>query len=281
MNIDTINDYVLERYVLGELPGKRTKEIKKCLKTDAQLREKIEEIKKSNREILSEYPPDFVVPKILNRYNYNSRVVRDEKQEITRPIPIFFRRILYASPAFALALVVIILLFPLQKGDVDFPRGDGKDDILVKGMDDVDMSKSQLLIHRKCTDHIELLQDGTRGKAGDLLQLAYVAVKESYGVILSIDGNGNVTLHFPDKKNTPTSLEQDKKILLPNAIELDNAPEFERFFFLTSGLEINVEEILNKAKNLATNPDRAKRDNMDLPENINQHSILILKGDRI
>ena len=39
-----ISDLALERYVLGELPGKRAKKIKKWLKTDAQLREKIDKI---------------------------------------------------------------------------------------------------------------------------------------------------------------------------------------------------------------------------------------------
>jgi anti-sigma-K factor RskA len=274
--INIISDYTLERYVLGELPGKRARKIKKWLKTDAQLREKIEEIEKSNREILTQYPPDFVVPKIMSRHNINTR---DEIKEITRPKPVFFRRILYAAPAFAAALVIILILFPLRKRDVNLPaEHTGQDEILVKGMEEMDMSKTQLLVHRKRNDRIELLKNGARGKAGDLLQLAYIAAKQSHGVILSIDGNGNVTLHFPDKENNPTSLEQDKKILLPNAIELDNAPGFERFFFITSSVEINIGEILNKAGILANNPGRAKKENMDLPENVNQYSFIIIKG---
>jgi anti-sigma-K factor RskA len=277
--INIISDFVLERYVQGELPGKRVRKIKKWLKTDAQLREKIEEIEKSNREILTQYPPDFVVPMIMSRYNSKAR---DEIKEITRPKPVFFKRILYASPAFAAALVIILILFPLRKGDIDLSKDHTQqDEVLVKGMEEIDMSKPQLLVHRKHNDRIELLKNGARGKAGDLLQLAYIAAKQSHGVILSIDGNGNVTLHFPDKENNPTSLEQDKKILLPNAIELDNAPGFERFFFITSSLEINTGEILNKAGTLANNPDRGKKENLDLPENVNQYSIIIIKGDQI
>ena len=68
-----ISDLVLERYVLGELPGKRARKIKKSLKTDAQLREKIEEIEKSNREILTQFPPDFVAPKIMSRHSIKKR----------------------------------------------------------------------------------------------------------------------------------------------------------------------------------------------------------------
>jgi hypothetical protein len=215
----------------------------------------------------------------LSRYNSKTR---DEIGEITRPKPVFFKRILYASPAFAAALIIILVLFPLRKRDITSQTGHtGKDEVLVKGMEEIDMSKPQLLVHRKRNDRIELLKNGARGKAGDLLQLAYIAAKESHGVILSIDGNGNVTLHFPDNKNNPTSLEQDKKILLPNALELDNAPGFERFFFITSRVEINAAEIFKKAGTLANNPDRAKKDNMDLPKNINQYSIIIIKGDQI
>jgi anti-sigma-K factor RskA len=277
--INIINDFVLERYVLGELPGKRARKIKKWLKTDAQLREKVEEIKKSNQEILTQYPPGFVAPKIMSRHNNNTR---HEKEEITRPKPVLFKRILYASPAFAAALLIILVLFPLRKGDITSPTDHTQqDDILVKGMKEIDMSKPQLLVHRKRSDCIELLKNGARGKAGDLLQLAYIAAKQSHGVILSIDGNGNVTLHFPDKENDPTSLVQDKNILLPNAIELDNAPGFERFFFITSSVEINTAEILKKARTLAVNPDRAKKENMDLPGNVNQYSIIIIKGGQI
>jgi anti-sigma-K factor RskA len=274
--INIINDFVLERYVLGELPGKRARKIKKWMKTDARLREKVEEIKKSNQEILTQYPPGFVAPKIMSRHNSNTR---HEIEEITRPKPVFFKRILYASPAFAAALLIILVLFPLRKGDITSPTDHTQqDDILVKGVKEIDMSKPQLLVHRKRNDRIELLKNGDRGKAGDLLQLAYIAAKQSHGVILSIDGNGSVTLHFPDKENDPTSLVQDKEILLPNAIELDNAPGFERFFFITSNVEINTAEILKKARILANNPDRAKKENMDLPENVNQYSIIIIKG---
>jgi anti-sigma-K factor RskA len=273
--INIINDFVLERYILGELPGKRARKIKKWLKTDAQLKEKIEEIKKSNREILTQYPPDFVVPKIMSRHNSKTR---DEIAEITRPKSVLFKRILYASPAFAAALLIILILFPWRQGDIISPTDHTQqDDILVKGIEEIDMSKPQLLVHRKRNDRIELLKNGARGKAGDLLQLGYIAAKESHGVILSIDGTGNVTLHFPAKETNPTSLEQDKKILLPNAIELDNAPGFERFFFITSRVEINTAEILNKAGTLASNPARAKKENMELPENVNQYSVIIIK----
>jgi hypothetical protein len=205
----------------------------------------------------------------------------NEIEKITRPISIPFKRLLYVSPAFAIAMVIILILLPLHKKDIHFSTIESlADNTRIKGKQTIDMSKSQLLIHRKCKDRIELLKNGAQGKAGDLLQLAYVAAKELYGVILSIDGNGNVTLHFPDETNKSTSLKQNKKVLLPNAIELDNAPAFERFFFITSGSQINVDFILKKAEKLARYPEKIKRDNIDLPKSINQYSITILKSEQ-
>jgi hypothetical protein len=69
-----------------------------------------------------------------------------------------------------------------------------------------------------------------------------------------------------------------KQFLLPNAIELDDAPNFERFFFLTSEYPIDVDGVLREAQDLANNPERVQQKNLDLPESFKQYSVLILKG---
>ena len=62
------NVWVLEKYMLGELPGEKIKEIENQLEKDSGLREEVERLKKSNKEILSQHPPDSVIPKIMSRY---------------------------------------------------------------------------------------------------------------------------------------------------------------------------------------------------------------------
>src|SRR5262249_16204658 len=55
-----------------------------------------------------------------------------------------------------------------------------------------------------------------------------------YGVIASVDGAGAVTLHFPFSEDAPpqaTAVARDTTTL-PHAYALDDAPRFERFFFL-------------------------------------------------
>jgi hypothetical protein len=98
-------------------------------------------------------------------------------------------------------------------------------------------------------------------------------------MILSIDGKGAVTLHLPERKGDSTKLELGKQSLLSNAFELDDAPEFERFFFLTSDSPIDVDGVLQEAQDLAKNLEQIRQNNLDLPESYEQYSVLILKGE--
>jgi hypothetical protein len=266
-----IPGWILEKYLLGELPDPELKKITNRLKYDPNLRAEIERLKASNRDILNKYPADSMVPGILNRCN---------KKENYRENGVF-KRMLYLSPAFASLLVIFFIgLQVFKPGDNSskaIEPGVQEDTHRVKGSQEV-QPVPHLIIHRK-GNNIEVLEKGSRAHAGDLLQLAYAAAGEAHGVICSIDGNSTVTLHFPGKKNDPTALMQRKRVLLANAYELDDAPGFERFFFITSDAEIDVEDILKRAKALANDSHRVKTDNIRLPHSFKQFSILIIKGE--
>ena len=275
---EIICDFDIERFILEELPGRRKKKILDQLAKDDILKAKIQNIKKSDEDILKKFPPKFVVPEILNRYKNKKKDF--EFDEIFRKKFVFFRRILYASPVLVSVIAILFLILPFQREKNNFSINYGlSNDLRIKGVPEIDTSKSQLIIFRKDGDRVELIKNTTIGKAGDLLQIGYVVTEESFGMIISIDGKGNITLHFPDSVNDSTMLEQYKRILLPNAIELDDSPGFERFFFLTSKTEIDVSEILRKAEKLTIDIARARNDKLDLPDTINQYSIIIIKGD--
>jgi hypothetical protein len=74
-------------------------------------------------------------------------------------------------------------------------------------------------------------------------------------------------------------LEQGPRTLLSSSYELDDAPDFERFFFITSKSGIDVQTILKSAKELAKNPKTAETAELDLPNSISQYSLLIKKGE--
>jgi len=96
-------------------------------------------------------------------------------------------------------------------------------------------------------------------------------------VILSIDGAGTVTLHFPEQAEAETGLEPNKKFNLSQAIELDDAPLFERFFFVTSAAPIDVRDVLKSAADLARDPRRAEVADLTLSPGLRQISFLIWK----
>jgi hypothetical protein len=270
MTKEFISDYYLERYVLGELPEEETERIRQTASTDPELRRALKDIESSNREILALYPPSIVKANLLTRSN-----------EMMRKPSLFpLKQILTISSALAAIIVAFILILPIIKNETEIkPVDTGEDFALVKGIEAVDLSKTQLLIFRKIDEKVEILKDGTRAKEGDLLQLGYVTVEEPYGMILSIDGRGDITLHYPSKKGGSTGLVLRKKSFLSNAIELDDAPAFERFFFITSESEIDVDKILQKAESLSQDLDRVQQEELDLGGNLKQYSILIRKGE--
>jgi len=256
----------LERYLLGELPPSRMEEIAKLIQKNPEIKKEIEHLKQTNKEILKQHPPDTMLPEIMKQY-YEENRRQEQIREKARSITV--KRLLYAAPALVSALILLIVVF--------FNNGTSPDSIRIKGEESLDFTMTQIIIYRNSNSVIELLKNGDRAEAGDLLQLAYIPAGKTYGVIFSIDGSGIVTLHYPESKGDPSILKQEKKNLLSKSYELDNAPDFERFFFITAMEEIEVQSIIKKAEVLALSPASAKTKNLELSESYSQFSMLLKK----
>ncbi len=268
MKTNPVRDWELERYLLGELPEKRIREIEDQMKTDSKLQERIHFLKRSNEGILQQYKSADMTPKILRRIQEK----KANKSERTKPF--LNRHLFYAIPALSAAFVILFLVLNSPNQDFSFSFADGT---RLKGIEDIDRSKPHLLIYRKNDSDADLLKDGDEAKAGDLLQIAYGSANDNYGVILSYDGNGTVTLHYP-KNGTDSALLGDQKIvLLSLAYELDEAPDYERFFFVTSKSEIDVQGIIDTAKMLAHDSPRARHEKLQLSNSYSQYSVLLKK----
>lgn len=267
MNKKTISEYYLERYALGELPEEEKDEISQLAESVPEIHDALEEIKSSNRDILALYPPFKVQASLMTGI-------------VETPKKYFPLKLVLGISSLAAAFLIFILILPQFKNKPRImPTNAEREVALVKGIPKVDLSQTQLLVYRQIQDKVEILSDGEQANTGDLLQLAYVSAGDTYGMILSIDGRGIVTLHLPERQGRSTKLESGKQCLLPNAIELDDAPEFERFFFVTSNSPIDVGGVLQEAQELARNPADVPQQNIDLPESFNQYSVLILKGE--
>lgn len=81
------------------------------------------------------------------------------------------------------------------------------------------------------------LSTGAVVEPGDIVQVRTRAAGKRHGVVISVDGRGGVTRHFPDDDDTtlPTGT-----AALPFSFELDDAPAFERFFLVTADGPIDV-----------------------------------------
>jgi hypothetical protein len=151
------------------------------------------------------------------------------------------------------------------------PIRDDGDGVRVKGA-------TRLVVFRQAGDHAERLEQDAVARAGDLLQLRYDTGRHGYGVIASVDGAGVVTLHFPSSEDAPpeaTALAK-KSTVLPHAYALDDAPKFERFFFITANEPIDVQQSLAALHSLANRPDSADAA-LELPSGLDQWSLRLKK----
>jgi len=268
MSDRAISEHFLERYALGELPPEAAEEVERAAAADPGVQVSLDVLRASNRDILARYPAADFVAALL-----------ESRKRAKAPVPTWKRWTVLASAGAALVLAVILLVPRIRQLSDLQTGGAGGEMNLVKGEAALDLTKTQLLVYKKSDDLAELVSDGDEVRAGALLQIAYVAAGEFHGAILSIDGRGGVSRHYPADEGDSTLLAPNRRIFLPNALELDDAPGFERFFLVTSSRPIDVGAVLAKAVELGKDPDAARRSDLDLPAGLKQTSVLVLKGE--
>ena len=146
----------------------------------------------------------------------------------------------------------------------------------VKGNDG--LPPPRLYVYRHRTGGDQRLPDGARAARGDLLQLAYRSRGGGYGVLLSIDGRGKATLHWPEKSdNGAAKLQPADEVRVPSSYELDDAPAFERFFFVRAATPFSVATAIEAARALAAQPS-ARTQSLALPPGFEQISLALDKA---
>jgi hypothetical protein len=104
--------------------------------------------------------------------------------------------------------------------------------------------RPRLLLFRKApAAGVERLVPGSLAHDRDLLQVVYQAAGRSHGVILSVDGRGTVTRHLPVTGMQAAPLQAGPAVPLGLAYQLDDAPGFERFYFVTADAPFAVEVV--------------------------------------
>lgn len=251
-----IPDWLIERLALGDLPADRAAELRRRLEAEVGGLDRLAALERSNREILLAHPPREIVPALERRAG------RSRRSTLFVLLP--------ALTAFAaVALVVRSGEGPLVADPAIFKGSDTQ--TRVKG--DV----SVLRLYRKNGPVQEKLEPGSIVHQADLVQVSYVAMGKRFGVVFSIDGRGGVTLHYPESQGLAQSLLPSGEVALSHAYELDDAPEFERFFIVSSDAPIDLDAVLAGARTLAKKPASAASKYLDLPENVSQYTLTLRK----
>jgi len=270
-----IPDIVLERYVLGELNAGEMNRISTLAGNNARIEQRIKEIISSNRKILNEYPPERMASLIRARQRQQHGQIT-EKQETTgflfRPLTIG------GFAAVCTVLLAAVFVVPLFLPSQPVTTETEQEHTRIKGSD-VHSDQPSLTIFKKNGDRAQILKTGTTVTAHDIIQIQYFAAKYTYGIIFSIDGRGNVTLHFPNRHDASDALIQGKRVFLNTSFELDDAPGFERFFFITARSPLDIHTVLTKAAALAKNADSARTGLLELSREYRQTTLILLKGD--
>ncbi len=284
-----VPDWVLERVALGEIPAAREAAIEARCAADPSASERLEALAEDSETFLAAHPVDRVVAEIERRAR-TARAAREQHAATRRRSR---RAWGYGIAAVAVAgsALAALVLWPSGGGDAArVATGNGAHARGASGFDPraalppgdtrVKGGPPHLLVHRKRGDHSESLARGARVAEGDRIQLSYVAATARYGVILSIDGRGVVTVHFPAEPGASTALRQAGAVHLTHSYQLDDAPEFERFFFVTSQSPIDVEEVRRAAETLTEDPKHLRTADLPLGEGLEQSVFLLRKDSR-
>jgi hypothetical protein len=279
-----VSDLKLERYRLGELPAEERNALEVRLQADPALRARLEALEASDASILRETPPEVFAARLEGRLR--RQAVEAEIRARTTGSAHGFAA---WKPMLGAAALLAILAVPLIQrsgpretgvtdertvpeaplgaggtegaehnapaepatGSAPVPAPSTGETVRLKGLE------PHLAIFRKTANGSEPLYPGEKARPGELLRIGYQAGGFTYGAILSVDGNGSVTRHWPDSGDQAARLENGEA-LLPSSFELDAAPDYERFYFVVSRRPFELDPLLESLHRNESLPEPGK-----------------------
>jgi Domain of unknown function (DUF4384) len=258
-------DLKLERYLLGELPAAEMAVMEKELIKSAALRKQLETLKKETQDYYRAHP------------RLRSRALSEEPG--TEPwFRKFFAPRVIGGLAFAAACIAAVLYFPKANTKKDEGKIAGKPEtnlIALNGHDNENTVhtkglKPALFLSVVRDGKAQTLAGGDTVAGGDEIQIAYRASGNRYGIIVSVDAEKSVSLHFPESEKATQELKGGAQVKIPHAFKLDDRPGSERFFFIAADEPLPLKKII---KTLA----RTGKIHKELPKDAQQASIQLKK----
>lgn len=260
MNSRRVPDILIEQYALGELSPERAAEVERS----ERFAERIKALREDNTEFQARYPADVYATRIRNQHGAErARTVARRRIRAVRIGAL-------AMPGAAAVLVLGLLLFGGLDVGRDSATGTVAEITRTKGA-------ASITIYRAVGSEARMLQEGDRAAAGDVLQIVYAAADASFGTIVSVDGRGEVTLHYPMQEAEDPRLDTEGAQRLPYAYRLDDAPEFERFHFITAETSFSVKEVLNLVRKQMSAAESLRSGALELPDGLAVTTVTIHK----
>jgi hypothetical protein len=258
---DRVPDVVVERYRLGELSPDEAAGFARRLDRDEPLREQLAALAQSDAAIRGDL-------------DWLSAGVRRRITPSARGRPAGRRMWQWVLPAAAAAVLTIAVAQFAVNGQSGRHRAapGGEDGDRIKGLG------ATLTVYRRTPSGSELLGEGATARPGDLLRIGYRVTSPGYGVILSIDGRGVITHHLPPDGPRATPLTAGDPVLLDQAFELDDAPQWERFYFVTAATSFDVAPVLAAIR--AADPVARSGSPLVLDPALDQFTFVVRKDPR-
>jgi len=239
-----IPDWKLERFLTGDLPEEELNKLRELEANDAVFANRVKMLREDNKAILSKLPFETLAA--------NLGTVTETAGTAAKNAP-RFTLVKFAAAAMFVFAVALVAFFAQREtsvmnervgGDVAnvngsqntlFALAETQSDTRIKGLD------ARMEVWKKTPAGIVQLNDLDSVGEGDEIQLRYAVPEKCFGLLFSMDGNGALTLHMGNGVKA-IELAPGKMNSLPFAYKLDDAPYFEKFFFVTSPKEFAVEE---------------------------------------
>lgn len=231
-----IPDWKLEKYLTGDLPAEEMREIREMEATDEIFAGRVKMLREDNAAILKKLPFEKLSEKIATMPGRSNAGAGNT-------VRVNFKLVKFAAAAALVLAVMTVAVFSQRSisqegGTVLANRADGaqpmevamvdqNDDVRIKGL------SARMEVWKKTGDSAVQMENLGEAREGDEIQLRYAVSEKCFGLLFSMDGNGTITMHMGEG-NKAIGLEPGKMTTLPFAYKLDNAPKFEKFFFLTS-----------------------------------------------
>jgi hypothetical protein len=254
-----VPDLVLERYHLGEMTPDESAAFERRLHGDDELRQRLQALESSDEDIRRRHSTAVLAASVRQRLE--ARAADAPRMAGAGVFGLRWR----TAAALAGVLVLLVLVGPPLLGPGD-ESTEG-----IKGLEPT------LLLFRKTPVGSEELRDGTTARAGDLIRIGYRAAGQRWGVIVSVDGRGVVTQHLPRDGAHAARLSTDSQALLDSAYELDDAPKWERFYFVAGSAPFDTAPVIEAANGVAASSSAGPPPALLLRMAVKQSSVLLIK----